>query len=159
MFITTKLERIIYSHISRLNADLNCINDLLDPNYDHPNLKGKNISTNWKYLLNSASTEFPLITNYEMTRILNIFNGANDIEVFKHFDQARISNSWIVKNNAYIVNSNKAKTSAPHNLTIAKGYAYGSFSRKFIEHVSRSQYAKDLLEWLHDTWSPDELLI
>ena len=155
MFITTKLERIIYSHISRLNADLNCINDLLDPNYDHPNLKGKNISTNWKYLLNSASTEFPLRTNYEMTRILNMRNGVNDIEIKEKFDQVRISNSWYV-NNSDIKQSDNLKSIPPHNLTIVKGYAYGSFSREFIVHALKSQYAKDLLEWLKDTWSPDE---
>ena len=127
----------------------------MEPNYEHPNLRGKNISTNWKYLLNSASTEFPLRTNYEMTRILNMRDGVNDIEITENFDQIRISNSWYVNNSDFLA-SDKLKSLPPHNLTIAKGYAYGSFSRKFIEHVLRSQYAKDLLEWLNDTWSPDE---
>ena len=57
--------------------------DILEPDYKHPNLFTKNLTANWKYLLNLASTEFPLRTNYELARILKIFNGANDIEVNK----------------------------------------------------------------------------
>lgn len=86
VFITTKSERIVYASFSRLKADLNCMNDLLRPDYNHSNLANKEINSKWKYLLNLASSEFPLRTNYELAKILDIFNGANDIEVYYIFE-------------------------------------------------------------------------
>lgn len=96
MFIATQLEHIVYAGFPRLRADLNCMSDLTTPNFSHPNLAGKRFSQNWKYLLNLASTEFPLRTNYELTKILHMFNGANDIEVMTKFQIERVKYSWKV---------------------------------------------------------------
>lgn len=97
VFIATRLEHIVYAGFPRLRADLNCMNDLIDTNLTHPNLAGKRFSRNWKYLLNLASSEFPLRTNYELTKILHMFNGANDIEVMTKFQIERIKYSWKVE--------------------------------------------------------------
>ena len=35
---------------------------------------------NWKYFINLSGQEFPIRTNYELVRILNTYNGTNDIE-------------------------------------------------------------------------------
>lgn len=161
VFIATQLERIVYASYSRLKADINCMNDLTKFNYDHPNLRNKNFSTDWKYLINVASTEFPLRTNYELTRILYMFNGANDIEVMTNFQKERILYSWKIKKKAntsyeYIVRTKKLKTEIPHNYTIVKGIAYCSFSRQFVEYTLNNMYAKNLLKWSQDTYSPDE---
>ena len=76
VFISTKLEKIVYASYTRLKADVNCMNDLTRKiKSSHPNLKDKSFNLNWKYLINVASTEFPLRTNYELTKILNMFNG------------------------------------------------------------------------------------
>lgn len=161
VFIATKSEKIIYASFNRLKADLNCMHDLLMPNYTHPNLINKNLTTSWKYLLNLASTEFPLRTNYELTKILNIFNGANDIEVINKFPQERVHNRWIVKkknstNMEYMFKTPELKKPTPHNFTIVKGLAYCSFSRKFVEFALLNKYAQNLLYWSRDTYSPDE---
>jgi hypothetical protein len=108
-----------------------------------------------------ASTEFPLRTNYELTRILYMFNGANDIEVMTNFQKERILYSWKIKKKAntsyeYIVRTKKLKTEIPHNYTIVKGIAYCSFSRQFVEYTLNNMYAKNLLKWSQDTYSPDE---
>ena len=134
---------------------------MIMPNFTQSNLKEKNFTTDWKYLLNLASTEFPLRTNYELTRILSIFNGANDIEWMTHFQKERVLNSWYIRkiinsSEEILVNSRKLKTPTPHNFTIVKGLAYCSFSRKFVEYALFNQYAKNLLEWSRDTYSPDE---
>jgi uncharacterized membrane protein HdeD (DUF308 family) len=34
----------------------------------------------WKYFINLTGQEFPLRTNYELVKILKIYNGSNDIE-------------------------------------------------------------------------------
>lgn len=164
VFITTKLERIVYAGFNRLKADINCMTDLIKPNFEHANLKGKNFTLEWKYLLNMASTEFPLRTNYELARILHMFNGANDIEVITNFQQDRVRYSWKVKRKPnstqeYMVRTKRLKSDIPHNYTIVKGLAYCSFSRKFVEYTLTNVYAKNLLKWSEDTYSPDEWYI
>ena len=161
VFISTKLEHIVYAGFNRLKADLNCMHDLFFPNYTNPNLADKNLTTNWKYLLNTASTEFPLRTNYEITRILHMFNGANDIEWIANFQRERIKYSWIVKKQdnpfkEYMVRTKRLKSQVPHNYTIVKGLAYCLFSFQFVKYVLTNQYAIDLLKWSQDTYSPDE---
>jgi hypothetical protein len=161
VFIATELEHIVYAGFNRLKADLNCMHDFLFPNLSHANLAGKNLSVNWKYLINLASTEFPLRTNYEMTRILQMFNGANDIEVMNKFQRERVEYSWVVKKRSsplkeYLIRTKRLKTPVPHNYTIVKGLAYCLFSAKFVKYVLTNQYAIELLKWSHDTYSPDE---
>lgn len=56
----------------------------------------------------------------------------------------------------YMVRTKRLKTEVPHNYTIVKGITYCSFSRKFVDYVLTNTYAKDLLEWSKDTYSPDE---
>lgn len=161
VFVASKLERIIYAGFSRLKADINCMYDLVNPNYDHPAHTGKNLTQNWKYVLNLASSEFPLRTNYELAKILHMFNGANDIEVMTNFPSIRVQYSWKPKrssnsSNDYMVRTKRLKSPIPHNYTIVKGLAYCSFSRKFVEYALSNTYAKNLLKWSEDTYSPDE---
>ncbi|CAG2215887.1 GCNT1 [Mytilus edulis] len=68
VFIVSKTEDVIYNHVSRLRADINCMTDLLSK------------SNKWKYFINLPHQQFPLKTNLEMVKILKIYNGANDIE-------------------------------------------------------------------------------
>ena len=162
VFITTKLERIVYASFTRLKADINCMVDLTASNKSaHPNLYDKSFDANWKYLINVASTEFPLRTNYELTKILNMFNGANDIEVITNFPKERIQYKWKVKRNEgttqeYMVRTKIIKNDIPHNYTIVKGIAYCTFSRQFVDYALNNVYAKNLLKWSVDTYSPDE---
>jgi hypothetical protein len=129
----------------------------------HPNLVDKLIGNDWKYLLNLASTEFPLRTNYELARILSIFNGANDIEMMESFPKNRVAYSWSIKKNSatfeeYLYNTRMLKKNQPHNYTIVKGITYCSFSHDFVKYALTNEYAKDLLAWSIDTYSPDEWL-
>jgi hypothetical protein len=161
VFITTKLEHIVYAGFNRLKADINCMRDLVSPDYTHANLAGKNLSASWRYLVNLASSEFPLRTNYEMTRILHMFNGANDIEVMNRFQRERVEYAWVVRKRAspykeYLVRTNRVKSPVPYNYTIVKGIAYCMFSVKFVKYVLTEQTAIDLLKWSQDTYSPDE---
>jgi len=158
--MATKSEKIVYASFSRLRADLNCMHDLLSPN--HPSLAAKNLTADWKYLLNLASSEFPLRTNYELARILSLFNGANDIEVISgQLPRERVSHRWLVRRHPStgresLFKSNETKSAVPHNFTLVKGLAYCSFSRQFVDFAIRSPYARNLLQWARDTYSPDE---
>lgn len=67
VILASKQEKVLYATFSRLQADLNCMQDLIK----YPA---------WKYLLNVANTELPLKTNSELVKILSIYRGYNDIE-------------------------------------------------------------------------------
>lgn len=104
-----------------------------------------------------ASSEFPLRTNYELTRILSIYNGSNEIEIIRNFPKNRIAYSWR-KNETEnkMIKTTIRKSNPPHNFTIVKGYAYCVLHRNFVEYAVRDSKARDLLKWGEDTFSPDE---
>jgi hypothetical protein len=154
VFIASKLENVVYSGFSRLKADLNCMSDLLDSKYQK--LKPTKKIVNWKYLFNLASTEFPLKTNYEIVKILKLFNGANDIEVIKDINPLIYKYKWILKNDS-LFKTNIKKEDPPHGFILAKGLTYGVFSYEFIDYAINNKYSIDLLKFLEDTYSPDEL--
>uniref|UniRef100_A0A8C6NUQ5 Beta-1,3-galactosyl-O-glycosyl-glycoprotein beta-1,6-N-acetylglucosaminyltransferase 3 n=1 Tax=Nothobranchius furzeri TaxID=105023 RepID=A0A8C6NUQ5_NOTFU len=68
VFIASKLESVIYASWSRVQADLNCMKDLL---YSH---------IQWTYLLNTCGTDFSIKTNREMVKALKALNGRNSLE-------------------------------------------------------------------------------
>ena len=69
VFITEKSQKIVWGSFSILQAELDCMKDLM------------NSKTAWKYLIHMSGDEFPLKTNYELVKILSIYNGANDIDI------------------------------------------------------------------------------
>ena len=109
-------------------------------------------------MLNMASSEFPLRTNYELTRILHAYNGTNEVEIKKLVERYRVSQSW-QEANGDIENTHRAKTPPPHGYHIYKGSAYCVLSRNFVEFVVTNKNASDLLAWAVDTYSPDEWYI
>ena len=105
-----------------------------------------------------ASSEFMLKTNYELTRILQIYNGTNEVEIKKLAETNRINYSW-KEVNGELESTNRTKTPPPHNYKIVKGSAYCVLSREFVEKTLKNQNARDLLAWGADTYSPDEWYI
>lgn len=104
-----------------------------------------------------ASSEFPLRTNYELTRILDVYNGSNEIEIIKRVIATRVNYRWVedVSSNK-MVRTNSTKMPTPHGYRLVKGYAYVVLSRGFVEYALNNRKAVDLLQWGRDTWSPDE---
>jgi hypothetical protein len=165
VFLSSKQETVLYATFSRLQADLNCMADLLK----YPS---------WKYLLNMANSELPLKTNSELVKILSIYRGFNDIEgVWKESNRERTEYVWekntatVARHGHHLTMTAKKKSPPPGNLTIVKGSAYGrspffsnhfspsvlgAFSRAFVQFVQTNMVAKEFLEWSRDTYSPDE---
>ena len=146
VFVASKLENITYAGFSRLQADINCMSDQLKH------------QVQWKYLINIASQAFPLKTNAEIVKILQIYNGSNDIEG-QYFDSRmkdhRIDHEWVEKDGHVVLTGHK-NADPPHGIRLAKGSAYGTFSRGFVEFLLNNTMARDLLEWSRHTYSPDE---
>lgn len=157
VFTATKPENVVYAGYTLLKAYISCKKDLWNMSY--LNTYPYKLPVKWKYLLNMAATELPLRTNYELTRILRLFNGGNDIEVLNYTHPSRHLFKYRevkINNVIHVVNTRIRKEPPPHNFTIQKGSAYGSFSYDFVGYILNNPYARDLLNWFNDTLISDE---
>ncbi|XP_062246239.1 beta-1,3-galactosyl-O-glycosyl-glycoprotein beta-1,6-N-acetylglucosaminyltransferase 3-like [Platichthys flesus] len=146
VFIATKLEKVIYASWSRVQADLNCMTDLLKS------------PVKWRYLLNACGTDFPIKTNGEMVKILKILNGRNSIEteMTPDYKKARWQYHHIVTDS--VIRTDEMKSPPPISSPMFTGNAYFVVSRDFVTHVMQDTEVQKLLEWSKDTYSPDEHL-
>ncbi|XP_045209194.2 beta-1,3-galactosyl-O-glycosyl-glycoprotein beta-1,6-N-acetylglucosaminyltransferase-like [Mercenaria mercenaria] len=129
VFLTNKRLNILWGRLSVLSAELLCMEELW------------NKSITWKYFINLTGQEFPLRTNYELVRILQSYNGANDVE-------------------ATIERANRYRWtwagSPPHNTTAVKGSVHVAVQRGFVDYVLHDERAKGILKWAKRTFVPDE---
>ena len=151
VFVSNKSEDIVWGSFSILQAELNCMQDLI-------NRRGK---INWKYLINMAGDEFPLKTNYELVKILEMYNGTNEIQIVNmNYLEYRYKYKYVLKKEGSDVNvraSSIRKSPPPHNFTIMKGQTYAILSREFCEFVLTNEKVQDLIEWSKDMSNPDEM--
>ncbi|XP_047195681.1 beta-1,3-galactosyl-O-glycosyl-glycoprotein beta-1,6-N-acetylglucosaminyltransferase 3-like [Hippoglossus stenolepis] len=146
VFIATKLEKVIYASWSRVQADLNCMTDLLKS------------PVKWRYLLNTCGTDFPIKTNREMVKILKILNGRNSMETEAAggYKKGRWQYHHIVTDS--VIRTDEMKSPPPISSPMFTGNAYFVVSRAFVTHVMQDTEVQKLLEWSKDTYSPDEHL-
>uniref|UniRef100_UPI0037E84D78 beta-1,3-galactosyl-O-glycosyl-glycoprotein beta-1,6-N-acetylglucosaminyltransferase 3 n=1 Tax=Semicossyphus pulcher TaxID=241346 RepID=UPI0037E84D78 len=131
VFIATRLEKVVYASWSRVQADLNCMKDLL-----HSQVQ-------WRYLLNTCGTDFPIKTNREMVQRMKALNGRNSME-------SEATNDYKA--------GHVKKSPPPISSPMFTGNAYFVVSRAFVKHVMNDEEVKNLIEWEKDTYSPDEHL-
>ncbi|XP_020659684.2 beta-1,3-galactosyl-O-glycosyl-glycoprotein beta-1,6-N-acetylglucosaminyltransferase 4 [Pogona vitticeps] len=151
IFIASRLEEVEYAAISRLQADLNCLSDLLKS------------STPWKYVINLCGQDFPLKSNFELVSELKKLNGGNMLETVKPSSskRERFIYHYELQNTPYKymkmpVKTNISKEPPPHNIEMFVGSAYFVLCRAFVQYVLESPLAQDFFEWSRDTYSPDE---
>uniref|UniRef100_A0A7M4E0V8 Glucosaminyl (N-acetyl) transferase 2 (I blood group) n=1 Tax=Crocodylus porosus TaxID=8502 RepID=A0A7M4E0V8_CROPO len=148
-FLASQMELVVYAGVSRLQADLNCMKDLLESRVQ------------WKYVLNVCGQDFPLKTNREIVHYLKGYKG-------KNITPGRLPPAHVIRRTKYIYREQVyslfsfmlwtfvRKAPPPHSLTIYFGSAYIAVTREFTEFVLKDQQAIDLLAWSKDTYSPDE---
>ena len=150
VFLATVSERVTYAGFSRLQADINCMSDLVKS------------SVRWRKVINLCGQDFPIQSNLELVRYMqskewrdrNMTPGVKqpkDKRYRTQFHYVEVQGSHVPK----LVKSHR-KSPPPHNLQIYFGTAYYSLTRDFVEFALESQVAKDFLEWSKDTFSPDE---
>ncbi|XP_042266503.1 beta-1,3-galactosyl-O-glycosyl-glycoprotein beta-1,6-N-acetylglucosaminyltransferase 3 [Thunnus maccoyii] len=146
VFVASRLERVVYASWSRVQADLNCMKDLL----------GSHVQ--WRYLLNTCGTDFPIKTNREMVQALKSLNGRNSMESEATNDYKK--NRWRYHYNVtnQVVQTNVRKSPPPITSPMFSGNAYFVVTRAFVKHVLQDREVQKLLEWEKDTYSPDEHL-
>ncbi|CDQ93681.1 unnamed protein product, partial [Oncorhynchus mykiss] len=112
VFVASKIESVIYASWSRVQADLNCMEDLLKS------------PVQWRYLLNTCGTDFPIKTNAEMVQALKLLNGKNSMEseVTNGYKKGR----WLFHHNVTntVVRTEVKKTPPPINTPMFSGNAY-----------------------------------
>ncbi|KAK2917838.1 beta-1,3-galactosyl-O-glycosyl-glycoprotein beta-1,6-N-acetylglucosaminyltransferase 3 [Channa argus] len=146
VFLTTKLETVVYASWSRVQADLNCMKDLL------------NSHVQWRYLLNTCGTDFPIKTNGEMVKALKALNGRNSMESEAPNYSKKLR--WQYHHNITntVFRTDVKKSPPPISSPMFSGNAYFVVTRAFVEHVMQDKGARQLMEWSEDTYSPDEHL-
>lgn len=146
VFLASKLERVVYASWSRVQADLNCMKDLMKSHVQ------------WKYLLNTCGTDFPIKTNREMVMALTALNGRNSMEteVTSYVKKGRWQYHHNVTNT--VIRTDVRKSPPPITSPMFSGSAYIVVSRAFVKHVMQDKEVKIFMEWEKDTYSPDEHL-
>ncbi|NXM74287.1 GCNT7 acetylglucosaminyltransferase, partial [Serilophus lunatus] len=150
IFISSKTERVVYAGFSRLQADINCMRDLV------------NSKVQWNYVINLCGQDYPIKTNKEIIQYMkskwngkNITPGIVQPLHMRHRTQVSYrehAHSGVPK----VLPEKTRKAKPPHNLTIYFGSAYYILTKEFVEFTLTDARAKDLLEWSRDTYSPDE---
>ncbi|XP_029909404.1 beta-1,3-galactosyl-O-glycosyl-glycoprotein beta-1,6-N-acetylglucosaminyltransferase 3 [Myripristis murdjan] len=146
VFIASKLESVVYASWSRVQADLNCMKDLLKS------------PVPWRYLLNTCGTDFPIKTNAEMVQAMKLLNGRNSMEseTTNDYKKGRWQYHHIVGDS--VVRTDTMKSHPPISSPMFSGNAYFVVTRDFVKYVVEDQEIQKFLEWEKDTYSPDEHL-
>ncbi|XP_062998366.1 beta-1,3-galactosyl-O-glycosyl-glycoprotein beta-1,6-N-acetylglucosaminyltransferase 3 [Elgaria multicarinata webbii] len=146
VFLASKQESVVYASWSRVQADLNCMEELLQS------------KVSWNYLLNTCGTDFPIKTNVEIIQALKLLNGKNNMESEKPSGAKK--GRWKYRHNVTnsVVRTNIEKSPPPQSTPMFTGNAYVVVTREFVQHLFEDPTAKQLLEWSKDTYSPDEHL-
>ncbi|XP_047439369.1 beta-1,3-galactosyl-O-glycosyl-glycoprotein beta-1,6-N-acetylglucosaminyltransferase 7 isoform X2 [Mugil cephalus] len=149
-FLSSRSEIVTYGGFSRLQADLNCMKDLI---------KSK---IGWRKVVNLCGQDFPVKSNLELVQYLqskewkdrNMTPGVKQPASMRH--RTQLQHREIIGSHVAPKGFGLMKGPSPHNLQVYFGTAYYALTRDFVDFVLKSQIAKDLLEWSKDTYSPDE---
>ncbi|XP_043934424.1 beta-1,3-galactosyl-O-glycosyl-glycoprotein beta-1,6-N-acetylglucosaminyltransferase 3-like [Protopterus annectens] len=146
VFVASKLETIVYASWSRVQADLNCMKDLLES------------KVKWHYVINTCGADFPIKTNAETARMLKLLNGRNSLESEKPsaYKEGRWKFHHEVNNS--IIRTEIKKSAPPIKTPVFTGNAYFVLARKFVRYLFYDPVPQQLIKWVQDTYSPDEHL-
>ncbi|XP_078087640.1 beta-1,3-galactosyl-O-glycosyl-glycoprotein beta-1,6-N-acetylglucosaminyltransferase 3-like [Mustelus asterias] len=143
VFIASRIEQVTYGSWARVQADLNCMRDLVRS------------TTPWKYLINLCGQDFPLKTNGEIIQSLISANDQNIISSYP--PSAAKKRRW---GHRYRVGRKMTKTAemkkTPRNIRIFVGNTYIAVTRAFVNYVLSSIEIQQFFKWSEDTYSPDE---
>lgn len=147
IFVASQLESVVYASWSRVQADLNCMQDLY------------RMSADWKYLINLCGMDFPIKTNLEIVRKLKSLMGQNNLETEKmpSNKKERWKKHYTVVDGK-LTNTGTDKMHPPLETPLFSGSAYFVVTRNYVGYVLKNKKIQKFMEWAKDTYSPDEYL-
>lgn len=153
VFLVSKPVSVVYTHWSRVQADLNCMADLVDKHKLVP----------WKYVINLCGQDFPLKTNFDIVRQLKALNGFNSIETIlaPGHKKGRYEYHFEVPtgtDNQYAVmkRTDTKKEPSPLDIPMFAGSAYYIWRYEAVHFFLTDSKVQQFLRWNEDTYSPDE---
>ncbi|XP_056129645.1 beta-1,3-galactosyl-O-glycosyl-glycoprotein beta-1,6-N-acetylglucosaminyltransferase 7 [Lampris incognitus] len=149
-FTSSRSETVTYAGFSRLQADVNCMKDLVRS------------KVRWRKVVNLCGQDFPVKSNLELVRYMqsklwrdrNMTPGVKQPKTMGYRTQLQYME--IVGSHVAQKGKGLKKGPPPHRLQVYFGTAYYALTRDFVNFVLESPLARDLLEWSKDTFSPDE---
>ena len=149
VFVASKLEKVYYMHHSILDAQLNCVQDLLK--YDQ---------SKWRYAINLVGRELPLQTNRDIVKLLKRASNVSIVDshpIEDLFFNERFQFKWTVNTATGSVHSTRQKLSAiPHAIKIYKGSTHFALTWQFAHFLLTNQKSIDFRQYLNDVWIPEE---
>ena len=150
VFISEKSADVVWGHFSVVQAQLNCMTELLESSVD------------WKYYISLIGQDFPLYDNSQIVAALKRLNNVNSIEslLMPDYEKKRTLNSYILINILYpfMLNTHLSKSPPPHDIEIYKGSTHIVAIKEFVRFVVHSRIAQDFSEFLKDSFIPDETI-
>ena len=149
VFVASKLTKVYYGHHTIMDAQLNCIRDLVNYHY-----------SKWKYVINICGRELPLKTNREIVASLKALNGSSALG-----DAKRLTPYWWKKRFVYkcalnsrgeMQRTNRRLGHAPRGIRIHKSMNFMAASSQFAFFVLKSKKAIALRRYLRDVYAPEE---
>ena len=152
VFITKETVDVIWAHISIIQAQLNCMEDLLES------------SIKWKYFINLVGQDFPLYDNNGIVTALQTLQGKNNIESFpmpeRNYNRTqfvhRFEKTGEFSHDYTRIQTSLRKEPPPYGLKLFKGSNHVALTRNFVQFILNDKKAKEFFYWLNDTFIPDE---
>lgn len=149
VYISRNSTDVVWGHFTVVQAQMNCMEELLQS------------QVKWKYYISLVGQDFPLYDNKQIVTALQSLKNYNNIENYPmpRWDQNRTKFVHVLLNGQRgIFKTSKPKSPPPHNISIFKGSTHIIAIREFVDFVLHSQIGKDFIEFLKDTFVPDESL-
>ncbi|XP_077995884.1 N-acetyllactosaminide beta-1,6-N-acetylglucosaminyl-transferase-like [Glandiceps talaboti] len=143
VFVVPDPVLVPYRSIGLLEAEKKCIKLLLQ--FD-----------SWKYYINLAGQEFPLRTNLEIVRILQLMKDKSDVGSIPSVASYRQDFVHVIENGHLLMTDERRSAIPPHNLILYYGEAHVILSRAFVKFMTENYKALSLLKWLNGTDTPEE---
>ena len=153
VFVASKLESVYYAYHTIIDAQLNCMQDLLkfDP-------------SRWKYTINLSGRELPLMTNREIVQTLMKMNGSSVIKLrdfpketlLRFVYKIGLAHSIYYTIFGYTSLSWSKLVPMPHGIKLYKASNYMAMSRPFGSFLLTNETAIELREYMKDVIVADE---
>ena len=153
VFVASKLESVYYAYHTIVDAQLNCMQDLLkfDP-------------SRWKYTINLCGRELPLMTNREIVQTLMKLNGSSVIKLrdfpketlLRFVYKIGLAHSIYYTIFGYTSLSWSELVHMPHGIKLYKASNYMAMSRPFVSFLLTNETAIELREYMKDVMVADE---
>ena len=148
VFVVSKPVKVYYGHISITNAQLHCMQDLVQ----YP-------ETRWKYVINLCGREIPLKTNREIVESLRKLKGYTALNLRNLrpiFWTQRFRYKYRLNYKGSIRPTRKRQSKPPKGIKLYKSMNFIAASRAFVYFILHDPLSSKLHKFLNSVYAPEE---